>query len=90
MKSQVKVFQKEQFSFMSNNYVLQITAKCDDRFNATLLKDDQMVKEYDGYVPSLVPNLYGDYVNLDIDVQTGKILNWVIPTEDQIQEFINA
>jgi hypothetical protein len=29
---------------------------------------------------------YGDYVRLDIDLETGRILNWVKPTSDVIEK----
>lgn len=32
---------------------------------------------------------YGDYVILDIDLDTGKILNWKPPTAEQIEEWIS-
>ena len=28
------------------------------------------------YVPSIIPGEFGDYINLDIDLATGQILNW--------------
>jgi len=44
---------------------------------------------YNGYVPDWFPNTtvehYGDYVELDIDVDTGKIVNWKKPTEAQLK-----
>ena len=34
---------------------------------------------------------FGDYVTLDIDIETGKILNWKKPTErDLKQTFLDA
>jgi hypothetical protein len=45
---------------------------------------------YDGYVPKWFPNPnvqhYGDYVELSIDVETGKILNWKKPNQNQLKE----
>ena len=69
--------------------VLEICAKCSDLFSATLLKDGKVLKEHDGYVPSLMPGQhYGDYVELNIDMETGQILNWKKPTKEQIDLFI--
>lgn len=66
--------------------VLKISAKCSDLFFATLIEDGKKVGEYDGYVPNFMPeDHYGDYVNLNIDVDTGQILNWETPTEAQLQ-----
>jgi hypothetical protein len=48
------------------------------------------VSEHDGYVPKWFPNPhaehYGDYVELEIDVATGQILNWTTPTVGDIDE----
>lgn len=68
--------------------ILEITAKCSDLFGATLLEEGIQRREYDGYVPDWFPNPtlvhYGDYVELDIDIDTGKILNWKKPTQKQL------
>jgi hypothetical protein len=59
---------------------LRISAKCSDLFYAEL--DG---KEHDGYVPDWMPGEhYGDYVELDIDIDTGKILNWKTPTKEEL------
>lgn len=67
---------------------IKMTAKCSDCFSATLHDDKgKMIGDvYDGYVPDFIPGEYGDYVMLDIDVETGKILNWKVPTEAQLAE----
>ena len=45
-------------------------------------------REYDGYVPDFFPGKhYGDYVQLEIDADTGKILNWKAPTKEDIDEL---
>jgi len=68
---------------------LQICCKVSDRFSATLKEDGKILKDYDGYVPSFMPgDHYGDYIQLEIDINTGQILNWKKPTEEQIEEFI--
>ena len=74
---------------LKGNYVLNVCAKCNDLFAATLIKNGETVKEYDGYVPDFMPGQhYGDYVELDIDMQTGQILNWKTPSEETIKKFI--
>lgn len=47
-------------------------------FNVTLHDDrDQQVQSYDGNVPTWMPGDHGgDEIILDIDVATGRILNW--------------
>ena len=68
-----------------------VTAKCSDMFSAMLKEDKMVVGRYDGYVPSWFPNSqedhYGDYIQLDIDVDTGKILNWKKPTAKMLEDF---
>jgi hypothetical protein len=67
--------------------ILKISAKCSDMCFAVLVNDKGIVvKEHDGYVPSLLGG--GDYIELDIDVATGRIMNWKIPTEADIKEFV--
>ena len=68
--------------------ILHITAKCSDLCDSVLTKNGKILVEHDGYVPSIMPEGGGDYVDIEIDVATGKILNWVVPTEDQIKSFI--
>jgi hypothetical protein len=68
---------------------LRICAKCSDMFSAHLVDDDGKAKgeNYDGYVPGWMPGLhYGDYVQLDIDVATGEILDWKKPTMEELAE----
>lgn len=68
--------------------VISICAKCSDLFHA-IAKDSagKVVGEYSGYVPGLMPGEhYGDYVALDIDIATGRILNWKKPTQAALKE----
>ncbi len=66
----------------NNATTISISAKCSDMFSATL--DDGRI--YDGYVASFFPHGGGDYIQLDIDLATGRILNWVAPTQDAIDK----
>lgn len=61
-----------------NKTVLSISAKCSDLYSHTITgKDGKVYRKYSGYVPSFMPDEhYGDYILLDIDPYTGKILNW--------------
>lgn len=60
-----------------NKTVLSISAKCSDLYSHTLTKKDGSKVYYDGYVPSFFPDdHFGDYIILDIDPYTGRILNW--------------
>lgn len=67
---------------------ITIQAKCSDLFNAQLREGSELKGEYDGYVPDFFPGQhYGDYVQLDIDIETGQILNWKTPTKKQLEIF---
>ena len=72
--------------------VLKLHLKVSDCFDAQLVdQNGEVVKEYEGYVPKFMPGEhYGDYVILDIDVDTGKILNWKVPTAEQLQNFMDS
>lgn len=68
--------------------VISINAKCSDLFSATLTdKGGHFKGEYDGYVPKFFPGQhFGDYVELRIDIATGRILNWKRPTQKQLDD----
>ena len=68
--------------------IMKTCIKCCDRFVANFEIDGKNVKEYDGYVPDFMPEThYGDYVELEIDMDTGQILNWNVPTDSDIEEL---
>ena len=71
---------------------LKIYCKVSDNFTASLV-DKHGAEIYDqeeGYVPGFMPGQhYGDYVILDIDLGTGRILNWKPPTAEDIQAWID-
>lgn len=63
-----------------------------DRFTASFKNaEGKEVLDYDGYVPNFFPGQhYGDYLYLDADIETGRILNWVKPSADDLQELFNV
>jgi len=66
---------------------ISISAKCSDMFSSTFLQDGTPVADYNGYVPAFFPEEhYGDYVQLDIDLATGQILNWKKPSLKAIND----
>jgi hypothetical protein len=69
---------------------IKIHAKCRDSCSAEILdQDGEKIFDRDGYVPSFMPGEhYGDYLILDIEIDTGRILNWKPPTAQQLEEFI--
>ncbi len=73
---------------------MEITAKCSDMFGAQFYDEKGVALDsYDGYVPKWFPNPseqhFGDYVSLKIDIETGQILNWKKPTQDELKNFLN-
>lgn len=74
-----------------NAKTLSLCLKVTDNFTATLQSTTGTVlaDQDDGYVPDFMPGKhYGDYVMLDIDIDTGQITNWEQPSAEQIQEWI--
>jgi hypothetical protein len=74
---------------MKNPKTVSITAKCSDLFSALLIGTNEsgqpVTQDYDGYVPDFMPGQhYGDYVELNIDLATGRITNWKKPTARQL------
>jgi hypothetical protein len=71
--------------------VLKICAKCNDMFGAILEIDGKVTASHDGYVPDFMPEQhYGDYIELDVDIDTGQILNWKKPTAKQLKQQLNG
>ncbi len=66
--------------------IIEITAKCSDLCSAVATnKAGDTIQAGDGYVPDFMPGEhYGDYVILEIEVATGKILNWKTPSDAEI------
>lgn len=73
-----------------NAKILSIYMKVCDRFCAQLRDESgETLKDYEGYVPDIMPGKHsGDYVILDIDIDTGIIKNWSVPSAKMIEDFI--
>lgn len=70
---------------------LRLHIKVADRFEGDL-KDAQgeQVGDYEGYVPDFFPgDHYGDYLMLNINLETGQITNWKKPSAEDIESMIN-
>lgn len=75
-----------------NAKTLSLNLKVCDRFCASLLDEngETIADQEDGYVPGFMPGQhYGDYVQLDIDIDTGQITNWSPPSADELMQFAN-
>ena len=71
---------------------LSLYLKVSDQFTARLLDQngEEIFDQGDGYVPGFMPGEhYGDYVFLDIDIDTGKITNWKAPDAGDIEKWID-
>lgn len=65
-------------------------AKCCDSFDANLFDQDGVViGTYEGYVPKFFPGQhYGDSVEMEIELDTGRILNWTVPTAAELEAIL--
>jgi hypothetical protein len=61
---------------MNEINIISVYAKCNDLFGMTLLKDDKIIRDYNGYIPFEFLQNNTDGLSFDIDIETGKILNW--------------
>lgn len=62
-----------------------------DRFSGQVIDaDGKLLRSIeDEYVPDCFPGQhYGDYLELDIDIETGQILNWKKPTPEQLSQLL--
>ena len=51
--------------------------------------DEKKVFSTDGYVPGFLPFSDGsDYVTFSVDLDTGQILDWKVPSQESIDKFI--
>ena len=73
---------------------LKISMKVRDSFCCDIVDENNetIVDGYEGYVPGFMPeDHYGDYLYLDIDLETGMITNWGEWTAQRkrfLQEFV--
>ena len=70
---------------------LEIYCKVSDRFTYSLTdaQGEEVHTQDDGYVPDFMPgDHYGDYVILNIDLETGVVTNWTAPTAKQLEAAI--
>lgn len=55
---------------------LCISAKCSDLCYTTVESGEGTIYEHDGYVPYIKGVGGGDYVELEIDTETGQLIGW--------------
>jgi hypothetical protein len=64
--------------------LLKLCAKCSDLCGISFQNGTGKIHESDGYVPENINIGGGDYVELDIDMETGQIQNWKPVTDAAI------
>ncbi|MGP2470001.1 hypothetical protein V1956_20285 [Yersinia sp. 2540 StPb PI] len=65
--------------------------KVRDTFTADVIDaDGKVIRTLESeYVPDCFPgNHYGDYLELDIDIETGQILNWKKPMQAELSQLV--
>jgi hypothetical protein len=70
---------------------IRLYCKVCDNFTAHITDQDgkEIGGQDEGYVPDFFPDKhYGDYLILNINLETGLITNWVKPTREEIEKFI--
>jgi hypothetical protein len=70
---------------------LSISAKCSDMCSTKYTDKNGKVTETDGYVPAGIGigDFYGDYIEMEIDMETGQIQNWKPVTDEQVIKSLN-
>ena len=67
---------------------ITINAKCSNLCYITF-NDGKKEYEKDGYPPRINGLSGGDYVNITIDLDTGKIVGWQVPSNEDIKEAMD-
>lgn len=75
-----------------NAKTLKIHVKVTDRFIGGIYDEqDELIHDFEdgSYVPSFMPgDHFGDYIILDIDLDTGNITNWKRITAEMLEDAI--
>lgn len=68
--------------------IIYMSAKCSALCYLDLCNEKGgSLGEYTGYVPDFFPgDHFGEYIDLEIDVDSGVILNWKKPTKQDLRE----
>lgn len=70
---------------------MRLCIKVSDGFTCSLHNPDGgEFASHEGYVPDFFPgDHYGDYLMLNIDVETGQITNWKTPTAEDMTKMLS-
>jgi len=66
---------------------ITVGGKCSDMAWFNVTKDGVPVIDHHGYMPSIKSIGGDDYIELDIDNETGKIIGWVPLTDASIEDL---
>ncbi len=69
---------------------LSINAKCDDKCAIEVYEDLNCIADKDDYVPHTLGIGGGDYIRLEIDIKTGKIVNWKELSKEHILDVLGV
>jgi len=82
---------KEITNIIPKATTIRVSAKVSDLGDYQLFdQNNNLMCEQSGYVPDIIPGRWGDYIEIHIDLSTGRIINWTPPTDKEIQDFIDS
>jgi len=55
---------------------LRIAGKCSDFFDCEYTVDGKTILKHEGYAPEFEGLCGGDYIDFEVDLDTGQIVNW--------------
>ncbi len=64
--------------------IFKIKAKCDDRCTEEYIVDGVTKAVHNGYPLGIGGISGGDYIDFEIDLDTGKIVNWTVPQHGNV------
>lgn len=67
--------------------IIKLNAKCSD---CCFTEVPHLNFEKDGYVPHIDFIGGGDYIQIKIDLDTGKVINFVSYTDEELKEALNG
>lgn len=70
--------------------VINVRVYCPDRFNFEIKdsRDNILASGEQTYIPDWFINTDDSELDLEIDLETGVILNWITPTPEELQDTI--
>ena len=70
---------------------IRLSGKASDMFNYSVYDTDGLeLLDKEGYAPDIYGVCGGDYFDLEIDIETGKIVDWNQQSKDDILRLLHA